>query len=154
MGSSDFVVCTFFGHKDTTEKIKPLLRETLIDLIENKRVTRFYVGHQGTFDRMAKTVLKQLKTVYPHISYEVVIYSLSQGEKEGRDGTQTLFPEGLEEVHPRFALDRRNRWMVEHADYVVTYVERSFGGAAKFKVLAEKKGKTVINLATQPNYVR
>ncbi len=146
MGSSDFVVCTFFGHKDTTEEIKPLLRETLIDLIENKRVTRFYVGHQGNFDRMAKTVLKQLKTVYPHISYEVVLYSLPQRKHEGQDGTHTLFPEGLEEVPPRFAMDRRNCWMVEHADYVVTYVAQSFGGAVKFKALAEQKGKTVINL--------
>lgn len=142
--------CTFFGHRDTPWELETTFREVLIDLIENKRVTCFYVGHQGDFDRMAKTVLKQLKTGYPHISYEVVLYSLSQGKHEGQDGTPTLFPEGLEEVPPRFALDRRNRWMVEHADYVVTYVVHSFGGAAKFKALAEQKGKTVINLAPQP----
>lgn len=36
--------------------------------------------------------------------------------------------------------------MIEQADYVITYVTHSWGGAAKFKELAEKKGKTVINI--------
>lgn len=29
-------VCTFFGHKDCPETIKPYLREVLIDLITSK----------------------------------------------------------------------------------------------------------------------
>ena len=36
--------------------------------------------------------------------------------------------------------------MIEQSDYVVTCVSRSWGGAAQFKELAEKKGKTVINI--------
>ena len=40
----------------------------------------------------------------------------------------------------------RNRWMLERSDIVVTYV-RSPGGAAKFKALAERKGKHVIEVA-------
>jgi len=37
--------------------------------------------------------------------------------------------------------------MVENSQYVVTYVTRTFGGAAQFKELAIKKGKTVIEIA-------
>ncbi len=33
--------CTFFGHRDTPNKIEPLLRKTLINLITEKGVTRF-----------------------------------------------------------------------------------------------------------------
>lgn len=59
---------------------------------------------------------------------------------------ETLLPDGIEVGPARFAIDRRNKWMVEQADYAITYVTHSWGGAAKFKELAEKKGKTVINI--------
>ena len=36
--------------------------------------------------------------------------------------------------------------MLERADFVITYVTHITGGAADFKDLAERKGKTVINL--------
>ena len=39
------MVCTFFGHKDTPKEIEPTLRSALIELIENKNVTVFYVGN-------------------------------------------------------------------------------------------------------------
>ncbi len=37
--------------------------------------------------------------------------------------------------------------MIDRSDIVITYVCRSFGGAAKFKSLAIRKKKTVIELA-------
>lgn len=59
---------------------------------------------------------------------------------------ETMIPDEIEVGPVRFAIDRRNKWMVEQADYVITHVTHSWGGAAKFKELAEKKGKTVINI--------
>ena len=47
-------VCTFFGHRDTPKKIEPILKSTLIDLIENKKVDLFYIGNQGNFDYMVR----------------------------------------------------------------------------------------------------
>ena len=41
----------------------------------------------------------------------------------------------------------RNKWMINRADIVVTYVTHITGGAAEFKALAEKKGKMVINVS-------
>ena len=52
--------CTFFGHRDCPSSIKPKLREALIDLIENHTVDMFYVGQQGAFDSMVRSVLKEL----------------------------------------------------------------------------------------------
>ena len=62
------------------------------------------------------------------------------------DTDHTLLPEGIESVPTRFAIEFRNKWMIDHSDIVVAYVTRSFGGAAKFRDLAKKKGKTVIDL--------
>lgn len=49
--------------------------------------------------------------------------------------------------HIRYAIARRNKWMVEMSGYVIAYVKCNVGGAARYKTLAEKKGKTVLNLA-------
>ena len=51
--------CTFFGHHDCPSSIKPKLREILIDLVENHTVDMFYVGQQGAFDGIVRSVLKR-----------------------------------------------------------------------------------------------
>ena len=63
---------TFFGHKDTPKNIEPTLRSTLIDLIENKNVTVFYVGNNGNFDTMVRRQLEDLSQSYS-ITYNVVL---------------------------------------------------------------------------------
>ena len=64
------------------------------------------------------------------------------------DPMETIYPEGLECVHPRYAISWRNKWMIQESDVVVTYVAHSWGGAAKFEQLARKKKKRVINIAS------
>ena len=140
------MVCTFFGHKDTPKEIEPTLRSTLIDLIENKNVTVFYVGNNGSFDAMVRCQLEDLSHTYP-ITYSVVLAYLPTKKSEYDDHTNSILPEGIETAPKRFAISYRNKWMVGQADIVVTYVTHSFGGAAQFKEMAVKQGKTVIELS-------
>lgn len=58
------LTCTFFGHRDAPKEIEPTLMSTLIDLIENKNVMKFYVGNHGSFDCMVKRCLIELKEIY------------------------------------------------------------------------------------------
>ena len=141
--------CTFFGHRNTSAEIKPQLEAKLIALIEQYQVDTFYVGNHGRFDSMVESTLKKLKQRYPHIRYFVVLAYLpiEKTHSAPHDYSVTIYPDGLEHTLPRFAIVKRNRWMVEQCDFVVTYVTHPFGGAAQFKELAEKKGKTVFNLA-------
>ena len=143
--------CTFFGHRDCPSSIKPKLREALIDLIENHTVDMFYVGQQGAFDSMVRSVLKELVSLYPHINYDVVLEHMppKRDEFDTRDYSDTMLPEGIETVHPRYAIEWRNRWMLQRADFVVTYIAHPWGGAAKFAEKAKRDGKTVINLFRQ-----
>lgn len=136
--------CAFFGHRDAPSEIRDRIKETVIDLIEEKDVTEFYMGNNGNFDRMALSVLKELSEMYPQVNYYVVYAYLP--EKGGEDFKHTIYPEGIENVPKRFAIDYRNRWIVGRTDIVVAYVGRSFGGAAKFVDMAERQGKDVINL--------
>ena len=138
--------CTFFGHRDTPQSVKPLLQTVLCDLIE-QGVDRFYVGNQGNFDAMAAALLKELEQSRG-IRFEIVLAYLPK-ERDPFFETHSILPEGIENVPPRFAIEYRNKWMIDHSDIVITYVRRSFGGAAKFKTLATKKNKTVIELSEQ-----
>ena len=78
-------VCTFFGHRDCPETIKPKLREVLVDLITNHGVDMFYVGHQGQFDAYVRSALKKLKQEYPQINYAVVLAYIP-GKKHNAPG--------------------------------------------------------------------
>ena len=141
--------CVFFGHKDADSSISPRLREAIIKLILEQGITNFLVGNNGKFDYIVYKALKDIKQEYPYITYSVVLAYLP-GEKTEYENyyteEETLLPDGIEVGPARFAIDRRNKWMVEQADYVITHVTHSWGGAAKFKELAEKKEKTVINI--------
>lgn len=141
--------CVFFGHKDADSSISPRLREAITKLMLEQGVTDFLVGNNGKFDYIVYKTLKDIKQEYPDITYSVVLAYLP-GEKTEYENyyaeEETLLPDGIEVGPARFAIDRRNKWMVEQADYVITHVTHSWGGAAKFKELAEKKGKTVINI--------
>ena len=136
---------TFFGHRDTPKEIESALRLTLIDLIENKNATVFYVGNHGNFDAMVRRQLEDLSQTYP-ITYSVVLAYLPTEKNKYDNLTNTIYPEGLENVPKRFAISYRNKWMIQQADTVVSYVIRTYGGAAQFKELAERLDKTVFEL--------
>ena len=137
--------CTFFGHRDCSENIKPKIRTAVIDLIENHGVTMFYVGNQGNFDRMVRSVLKEVTTAYPEVGYAVVLAYMppTKVANLSEDFSDTMLPEGIEKVPKRYAILWRNKWMVTHADYVMTYITHSYGGAAKFQELAKKMSKSI-----------
>ena len=140
--------CTFFGHHDCPSSITPKLREFLVDLIENRAVDMFYVGRQGAFDAIARSVLKELVCAHSHISYAVVLECMPQNADAPIvfDYSDTIFPEGIEAVHPRFAIIHRNRWMLRQSDYVITCITHSWGGAAQFAEMAKRQKKRVINI--------
>lgn len=141
--------CTFFGHKDycaTDGNSK--LKKILIDLIEKDRTDTFYVGNQGNFDIAVLKMLQELQNTYKHIRYFVVL-AYHPTERDFADFIQpenTLFPEELEKIHPKFAISKRNEWMISKADYAVVFVRFITGGAAKYKTLSEKKGLKVFNI--------
>ena len=62
------------------------------------------------------------------------------------DYSDTMLPEGIESVHPHYAISWRNNWMLKQSDYVVTYITHSWGGAAQYVEKAKKQKKNVINL--------
>ena len=136
----------FFGHREVTHNIRDKLTGIIENLITEKDVKEFYVGHQGQFDSMVYSVLKELKEVYPNIRYTVVLAYMPDSYIKEVYGEDTLFPDGLESVPKKYAISKRNEWMIQHSDYAVCYVHKITGGAAKFREKAEKKGLRVIDV--------
>ena len=139
------MTCSFFGHRDCPEAVKPGIKAIIEELILNKNAIIFYVGNNGNFDGYVYDILKELKIKYPFISYAVV---LAYHPKEALfiDPSDTILPGGIENVPKRFAISYRNKWMIDKSDCVIVYVRRSYGGAARFFEMAKKKKKLCINL--------
>lgn len=143
--------CTFFGHRECPDSIKAQLRAALIDLVTNHDVDMFYVGNQGRFDAIVRSVLREVKKEYPQINYAVVLAYMPGKHTEYDDYSDTMLPEGIESAHPRYAISWRNNWMLRQSDYVVTYITHSWGGAAQFAESARQQSKYIINIAETAN---
>ena len=139
-------ICTFFGHRRIYEPIDNELMLAITDMIVKNNVKRFYVGNHGDFDKHVLLCLKKLKLLFPDIEYFVVLAYMPTSSKREMyvDRENTVIPEGIEDTIPKFAIIKRNNWMIDRSDYVITYVSHS-GGAARFKELSKKKGKRVVD---------
>lgn len=141
--------CAFFGHRDTPFEAEAVLQQLLTQLVKEENVCLFYVGNNGNFDKLVLNCLKKLTLRFPYIQIFVVLAYLPKSQIIDGDfiNLNTIFPEGLENVPKKFAISYRNKWIVDHADLVISYVNKPFGGAFKYSELASKKGKKVINIA-------
>ena len=138
--------CCFFGHREVTNNIRDKLTAIIEKLIAEDGVTDFYVGHQGQFDSMVFYVLKELKAKYPKIRYTVVLAYMPDEHIKDVYGNDTLFPDGMENVPKKYAISKRNDWMIQQSGFAVCYVHKITGGAAKFREKAEKKGLRIIDV--------
>ncbi len=142
------MVCCFFGHREVYQDIEEKLTETIEDLIGNG-VDCFLVGHQGAFDAMVLRVLRKLRKSHGNLRYFVVLAYMPGNKEEYPllEAKETLYPEGLECVHPRYAISWRNNWLISESEIVVCYLTHEWGGAARFIEKARRKNKRVINIA-------
>lgn len=136
----DMLSCCFFGHRDSDYSNYDKIEERIKYIIEKNGVCNFYVGNNGNYDKMVITALRKIKHIYPQISYAIVLAYLP---KDNSIADESVFPEGIEYVPKKFAIPFRNRWMIDHSDYVIANVNRSYGGAAKYLKMAQRKGKRI-----------
>ena len=135
---------TFCGHEDFYGDVKCWLRETVEALIL-RGADDFLLGGYGGFDACAASVVWAFKKKYPTIRSTLVLPYLDRTVDASKyDGT--LYPP-LENVPRRYAISRRNEYMVNEADIVVAYVTHGWGGAATTLAYAKRKKKEIINYA-------
>jgi len=138
------VTVTFCGHRNIAGEvdIADFLKEKLQALITDG-ADKFLLGGYGAFDQLAAHVLKELKTAFPTIKITLVIPYLDRDfNHELYDGSVYL---PLEDVPKRFAISKRNEWMVDQSDVVVSYVKYDWGGAYTTLEYAKRKRKKIVS---------
>ncbi|MBR2735488.1 MAG: DUF1273 domain-containing protein, partial [Clostridia bacterium] len=54
----------------------------------------------------------------------------------------TLYPE-IEKTSPKFAIVKRNEWMIDKSDFLIAYVEYNWGEAYRTLEYAKRKKENV-----------
>ena len=139
---------TFCGHRDIMPCDKTIVTRKLHSEIEgliNRGAKTFLLGGYGDFDLLCAKTVKELKESYPQIkSVRVIPYLDREYNIDLYDCSE--YPP-IETVPKRFAIIKRNEYMVDNADAVIAYVRFSSGGANKTLTYAKRKQKAIINLA-------
>ena len=141
-----------FGHRDFCGygALEQYLYPLLGRLIKTTPFVEIYIGRNGEFDLYAATIVKRAQKAFGKDNNELICV-LPYFEKNMKYYEayydNVIIPECVENSHPKDAINRRNKWMVEMADLFVCYVEREGGGAYAALRYAERLGKQIINLA-------
>ena len=151
-------ICTFAGHSfvfsATAEK---RLKEELEAFLADTDEATFYVGGRGEFDSMAAAAVRAVKAVHRDKKIQIYLIEpyLHANLNRDKEYNEKLYdgiiiPEELIGVHPKAAIQKRNRWMVDQADLLIAYVYRDYGGAYEtLKYARRQDGIRVINLAEE-----
>ena len=108
-------------------------------------------GGMGDFDGKFASAVRTLKRKYPDIKL-LLIKPYFSGELNTNKEyykymyDEVVIPDVVASVHPKSAITKRNRWMVEESDFIVSYVTRDFGGAYTAIKYATKLGKKTISV--------
>ena len=151
-------IVAFIGNKRVGTEGKVL--KTLVSALEEQIVENvyrvrklpvtFYCGGYGEFSYLAAKAIDILRERYPEFEAEKIFVtpyiapSYSQTldyMKEFYDGI--VYPP-LESVPAKFAIFRRNQWMIDECDLLVTYVRDKTGNTRKFVEYAIRKKKEIL----------
>lgn len=151
--------CFFIGHRDANAEIYPLLLAEVERHVTEYGVTDFFVGHYGSFDRMAAQAVKEVKARHPEVRLMLVLpYHPAIRPIEtpkGFDGT--YYPWEDERIPKRLAIIKTNQRMVDTCDYLIAYAWHFLGGSGQIVEYARKREARelirVTNLATKPSSI-
>ena len=131
--------CFFIGHREATEEIYPVLYEAIEQHIVEYGVLEFFVGHYGGFDRLAASAVKAAKHSYPDVKLTLLLpYHPAERPIQIPEGfDSTFYPPGMENVPPKVAILRANRYVVDHVDYLIAHAWNPRSNARSLLAMAK-----------------
>ena len=144
------MIVTFCGHRDFVETAEAENQLTMfLEKYARENVSLVcYNGGYGNFDYFAAKCVQRMQEQYSNIRNCLVLPYIDQPFLERIEifknhFDETIYPP-LESVPRKYAIIRRNEWMVDSADIVIAYVTYSWGGAARTLEYAKRKNKNII----------
>ena len=148
------MIITFTGHSHifvNTDLKEVIKREIRKHIILTESVT-FYLGGYGKFDELCAQACRDLKNEYANVELVYVTPYISLSEQAKIKEMQkcglcdtSIYPP-IEKVPLRFAISKRNEWMMANADLIISYIDHDYGGAYKSFQIAKRKKKRIINI--------
>ena len=149
------VVISFIGHRSlyNSEDLFESVRQAVVENIDVAERVVFFCGGYGDFDDLCARVCRSIKKDIKNCEIIFVTPYMTEEQQKKIKGLMELnlydsviYPP-LEQTPLKFAISRRNEWMVEQSDFIIAYVEYSFGGAYQSLTYARRRGKRILNLA-------
>ena len=148
------MIISFAGHSTLPHdaRIKDFIKKQLQNIIARNAAITCYLGGYGDFDNLCAQVCRELKQEFSHIElvYVTPYITISEQSKIKEMEQYHLYDSSIyppiENTPPKFAVLKRNEWMMGQADVVIAYVSHSYGGAYKSIQEAMRKRKTIINI--------
>ena len=142
-----------FGHGDIFYDNLPVMKEIkgdIISKIENDNFEGIYNGGYGNFDSACAYLTKEIKKDYPHFkSYLVLAYPNPKWDEIDKKRINEKFDEhfvpDIGYVPAKFAISKRNEWIIDNADYIIFYIDHKWGGAYNAYLYAKRKKKAYKN---------
>lgn len=153
------VVITFLGHRSLHNRndLFEWVKKAILEKGDFSNDVVFFCGGYGDFDDLCAQVCRSIKESGQNceIVFVTPYITVAQQEKikwwmELGLYDSVLYPP-LEQVPLKFAIGKRNEWMIDQSDLIIAYVEHSFGGAYQSLNYAQRKGKRIVNLACEKN---
>lgn len=141
------MIVTFCGHREVfdPEAVSVWLNKTVEELIR-EGADCFYLGGYGQFDALAAAAVRKQKERYLKIR-SVLVLPYPDRKYDVSDYDETVYPP-VESVPKRYAVLRRNEYMIDRSDVVIAFVTHSFGGAYKTLCYAKRKQKRIVRYPT------
>ncbi len=130
-------------------EIEACLEELLPSLLRTHDFVEFQLGRQGEFDVLAASCIKRIQNRYgKHNSSMALVLPYPVADLDYyKDYYDDIFiPEEVQMSHPKGAIVKRNRWLVEHTELLIAYVRRETGGAAACLRMAQAEGIEIIKI--------
>lgn len=150
------MIITFLGHSKLfdSDRLREEVRRTILQNADKDEKILFYCGGYGDFDTLCASVCRSVKEEIRDCEIIFITPYITEAQQRKTDEQiklgiydSSIYPP-LESVPPKFAISKRNEWMMNSADLVIAYVEYEYGGAYKTLKYAMRKKKRIVNLAT------
>jgi uncharacterized phage-like protein YoqJ len=143
--------CCFFGHREVYEDVSATLYNKVCRMIVENGVDTFLVGGHGRFDSIATSVVNKIKKTFPNVKLILVRPYLTNDLNRNRNYYNSVYdeiiiPSSLAEIHYRAAIPKRNQWMVDESQYVITFLRNNFGGAYEAVQYAKRQYKSIVKI--------
>ena len=153
MSIMDIYRVALFGHRDfdAHEELEQKLFPILKQLIQEKDYVEFYIGRDGEFDVFTASLIKRFQRNTENTNSEMILvlpYVKKDVEFYEKYYDSVIIPSCMKGVHPKGAITKRNRRMIEQCDLLICYVKHQNGGSHDALKYAQKLKKHIINLAT------